>query len=119
MFFLPKSDDLEWTQHSLAKLRQYRLSASRIKRVLRHPDRLEVGIAANTIAAMQKAGSARHPYEIWVMYAQKKQNSKHKFQKPAKIRIISVWRYPGISPVHEPPPIPQEVWDILAKSGHH
>jgi hypothetical protein len=129
MFNLPKSDDLQWTQHSLRKLRQYNLSVSRIKRVLRFPKRKEVGVAPDTIASMQPAGSAKHQYEIWVMYATKSQNTKPKSpaegetrqrrqipnKRNKKIYIISVWKYPGISPIHEPPPIPEEVWEILAK----
>ena len=109
MFFLPKSDDLQWTQHSLQKLRQYNLSVSRIKRVLRFPKRKEVGVAPKTTASMQQAGSKKRPYEIWVMYQQKG-------KKDRKVTIISAWRYPGISPIHEPPPIPEDVWEILTKN---
>ncbi|OGZ33797.1 MAG: hypothetical protein A2Y98_02635 [Candidatus Portnoybacteria bacterium RBG_19FT_COMBO_36_7] len=115
MVFLPKSDDLYWTQHSLRKLRQYNLSVSRIKRILRYPNRKEVGVAPDTVACMQPAGSKKRPHEIWVMYQQKVQSSKFKVKSPGKIKIISAWRYPGISPVHEPPPIPEEVWKILTK----
>jgi len=121
MVFLPKSENLEWTQHSLAKLRQYRLSASRVLRVLRHPKRKEIGVAENTVACMQPAGSGKHPYEIWVMYQQKKENIKNKKEKKIysersrRVTIISAWRYPGVSPIHEPPPIPEEVWEILNK----
>jgi len=120
--------DLYWTQHSLLKLRQYNLSVSRIKRILRFPKRKEIGIAPDTIASMQPAGSKRRPYEIWVMYqlrqkAKEIRNSNFEIRnwendtrnKKGKITIISVWRYPGISPVGEPPPIPEEVWEILSK----
>ena len=31
------------------------------------------------------------------------------------IKIISAWRYPGVSPIHEPPPIPDDVWEIIEK----
>lgn len=102
-----RSENILWTSHSLQKLRQYNLSASRIMRVLRHPKRREVGIAPETIASMQPAGSEKNPYEIWVMYVRGK--------KTGNLRIISAWRYPGVSPVHEPPPIPDEVWEILRK----
>jgi hypothetical protein len=113
--FLPKSENLQWTQHSLRKLRQYNLSVSRVKRVLRHPKRREVGIAPDTAACMQPAGSGKHPYEIWVMYQQKGKSQKSKGKSDGKITIISAWRYPGVSPIHEPPPIPEEVWEILTK----
>jgi len=109
------SREIIWTQHSLRKLRQYNLSVSRIKRILRFPERKEVGVAPDTIASMQQAGSKKRPYEIWVMYQQKVKSSKLKVKSPGKITIISAWRYPGISPIHEPPPIPEEVWEILAK----
>src|SRR4030042_4856262 len=109
-----KSENLIWTQHSLAKLRQYQLSASRVLRILRHPDRKEIGIVPKTEACMQKSGSKKHPYEIWVMYQLRqkaKQTPKPKLQitnKMNEVTIISAWRYPGVSPIHEPPPIPEE-----------
>jgi len=110
LFF--KSENLIWTQHSLAKLKQYRLSASRVLRVLRHPKRREIGVAEKTVACMQPAGTGKNPFEIWVMYflvASRK-------SPVAKIKIISAWRYPGVSPIGEPPPIPDEVWEELGKS---
>ena len=116
-FFSPTSN-IYWTSHSHAKLRQYRLSESRVKRILRHPRRLEVGIAPDTVAGMQPAGSKKHPNEIWVMWAVdkfSKVNGNTKFNLNRKIRIISVWRYPGTSPAHEPPPIPQDVWELINK----
>ncbi len=115
-YFLLKSENIHWTQHSRTKLRQYNLSESRIKRVLRFPKRKEIGVAPDTIAVMQSAGSAKHPYEIWIMYQQKVKSSKLKGQSGGKITIISAWRYPGISPIGEPPPIPEEVWEELKKS---
>jgi hypothetical protein len=36
-------------------------------------------------------------------------SSKVKGQKSKVIKIISAWRYPGISPIGEPPPIPEDV----------
>ncbi len=99
---------------------QYRLSESRVKRVLRHPARREVGVAEDTVAGMQPAGSTKHPYEIWAMWQEKvksqKSKVKSKFNKPKQIIIISAWRYPGVSPIGEPPPIPEEVWAILKKT---
>jgi len=73
-------ESVHWTNHCLRKLRQYNLSISRIKRVLRYPKRKEVGVAPDTIAAMQLAGSKKHPYEIWVMYQKKIKKSKIKDQ---------------------------------------
>ncbi len=112
-----KSDNLIWTQHSLAKLKQYRLSASRVLRVLRHPKRREIGVAENTVACMQPAGTTKNPYEIWVMYQQKLKVKSEKLKVNPKITIISAWRYPGVSPIGEPPPIPDEVWEEIKRSG--
>lgn len=102
-------------------MRQYRLAASRIKRVLRHPKRLEVGVAEDTVAGMQPAGSKKHPFEIWVMWTQKVKGQKLKVKSKfnaggEKIIIISAWRYPGVSPLREPPPIPDDVWEALRKT---
>ncbi|PIV38375.1 MAG: hypothetical protein COS30_02475 [Candidatus Portnoybacteria bacterium CG02_land_8_20_14_3_00_45_8] len=121
MQVLSRQENLYWTDHVKTKMRQYRLSESRVKRVLRHPKRREVGVAPDTTAGMQPAGSPKHPYEIWVMWQQKLkiQKSKLKTQFSAggqRITIISAWRYPGISPVHEPPPIPEEVWELIRKN---
>lgn len=56
-----------WTQHSKIKMRHYRLTESRVKRVIRHPTRVEEGILEGAIAAMSPAGGKRYS-EIWVMY---------------------------------------------------
>lgn len=79
----------------------YNLSESRIKRILRFPKRTEEGIALDTIAMMQLAGTAKNPYEIWVMI-QKIEADKSGLDKNNisglmrnKIKIISVWKYPG------------------------
>jgi len=121
-------ENIRWTEHAKTKMRQYRLSESRVKRVLRFPKRLEGGVAPKTVAGMQAAGSKKHPYEIWVMWQQKVKNQKGrtipftrgrsltKIKIPEKqIIIISAWKYPGESPVHEPPPIPNDVWEIIKK----
>ncbi len=79
-----------WTRHSEAKMGFYHLSKQRVRRVLNSPKRVEEGIAPNTIAMMQAAGSKKHPYEIWLML----QKSKNK-EKTREIKIISAWKYPG------------------------
>jgi len=110
---LPKdSEQLYWTKHAKEKMRQYQLSERRLKRVLRKPIRIEEGVAPNTVAIMQRAGPKKHPTEIWLMYQTEKiKNQKSKIKK---MRIISACRYPGISPVREPPPIPDDVLSELA-----
>ena len=82
----------------------YKLSQQRVKRVINSPQRKEVGIAENTVALMQRAGSKKHPYEIWTMIQQKRQT---KNDKEKTIRIISAWRYPGITKSGEG--LPEEV----------
>ena len=110
-FNLPRDEkNILWTNHAKGKIIYYQLSEKRIKRVLRNPNRIEKGIAINTLAVMQIAGTKKHQNEIWVMY----QTAKSKISGE-KIRIISAWRYPGISPKREPPPIPQDALEELAR----
>lgn len=99
------SEKIFWTKHSKEKMRQYQLSEKRVLRILRKPDRREEGIAPGTIAAMQITGTKKHPTEAWLMY--------QILKKPKGIKIISVWRYPGRSPVGEPPPIPEDIYQEL------
>ncbi len=101
-------DKYQWTGHSLFKMRYYGLSQQRIKRIVRHPSRVEEAIVPNLIAVMQPADGKRYS-EIWAMY---KINSKLKTQS-AKIKIITAWRYPGKSP--ERNPIPKEVLDEIKR----
>ena len=108
MKFVPKIERFYWTKHVKSKMRYYRLSESRLKRVLRNPERKELGIAPKTVAVMQKAGTKKHPTEIWLMY------QKDKF----KTKIITAWRYPGISPKRQPPPIPEDIlWELNLNEG--
>jgi hypothetical protein len=105
MFFKGPRDDkmIFWTEHSKIKMRQYRLSESRLKRILKAPHRREKGVALKTIALMQGAGSKKKPSEIWLMYQLVGQKKK----------IISAWRYPGKSPIGEPIPIPEDIIEEL------
>lgn len=85
-----------WTRHAREKMRQYRLSESRVRRIIRHPERIEEGIAPNTVAVMQRAMSRRRQ-ELWTMYR----------LLGKQVRVITAWRYPGESPKRNP--IPPEV----------
>lgn len=96
-----------WTNHSQQKMRFYRLSESRVKRVVRHPARVEKGIALDTTACMQRGDSRKRKEEVWVMYQRKIPTSKD------KIVIISAWRYPGVSPIGKPIPIPEDILNDL------
>lgn len=90
---------VQFTAHSRAKMRQYGLSESRIKRVINSPRRIEEGIAPKTIAMMQPTTSFGKTWkqEIWVMIQDEKTSRK----------IISSWRYPGITKPGEP--LPDEI----------
>ena len=94
-----------WTQHIKTKIRFYGLSESRVKRIVRHPSRIEEGIAPNTVACMQSAGSAKKPHEIWVMY--QTVQSRDAKKQGVHLKMISAWRYPGVSPKRDP--IPKEI----------
>jgi len=136
-FKLPKkTEKYQWTEHSVYKMKQYGLSAQRILRVIRAPKRKEEGIVSKTIAVMQpgsishKNGKETWSQEIWAMYqihpVKLSAESGHpatrgfdgvkntKYHIPnTKMRIISVWRYPGVSPKRNP--IPE---DILNEIGN-
>ncbi len=109
------SGGLYFTRHSEYKMRQYSLSAQKVRGVIRNPKRREVGIVPKTVAVMQPvspkkiAGKpARNDsqakrsdsvgetwkQEIWVLYKEELKGKK----------IISAWRYPGISPKRDPIP---------------
>lgn len=119
-------DNYQWTQHALYKLKYYQLSKQRITRVIRNPERIEEGIVSKTIAVMQptsiriKNGKKVWSQEIWAMYQvgnHKAQITKHKqilktnYQTAHKLKIISAWRYPGMSPKNNP--IPEEIWNEI------
>lgn len=122
-----QSGRYQFTEHSRYKMKQYNLSEQRVTRIIRAPKRTEEGIAHNTIAVMQPGtvkrdakGKETWTQEIWVMYrlckskaitnnqnpiTKKTQNSE--FNQSMQLRIISAWRYPGMSPKRNP--IPEEI----------
>lgn len=120
-----KSGRYYFTLHAEYKMREYHLSRQRVIRIIRSPKRREVGIVENTIAVMQPASTKRvggkvtWTQEIWVMY---KINSKIKNQKSKieilnqpELKIISAWRYPGVSPKRDP--IPADILRELEDRG--
>jgi hypothetical protein len=133
-----------WTEHAKFKMKFYGLSPQRVLRVIRAPQRTEEGIVEKTIAVMQPAsrrrvsasrgGPAREIWsqEIWAMYQLRgsgaisksqfpisKKIPNPKFQKLQtknyKLKIISAWRYPGMSSRNNPIPeeILTEIKDVL------
>ncbi|MDP3771869.1 MAG: hypothetical protein Q8Q94_00650 [bacterium] len=123
-----------WTAHARQKMAFYRLTESRIKRIIRYPSRIEQGILETAVACMQPAapeakrplpfaktgssgfgrGSAKQS-EIWVMYVVVPARAGTKGQG---IKIITAWRYPGKSPERDPVPplILEEVRRIIHAS---
>lgn len=140
-FKVPKNTEkYEWTKHSLMKMQHYGLTAQRVLRVINAPQRKEEGVVEKTVAVMQptsvstKEGKRIWTSEIWAMYQirggakNKKQvtNSKNPLLSAAadilslegrggfrKKRIISAWRYPGVSPKNNP--IPEEILREMAE----
>ncbi len=123
LFKFPKDDrNFSWTSHVKNKMIFYRISEQKIKSILRSPDRKEEGIAPNTSAAMKRNDKPSKKEELWVMYATGTNNNKEKTDTEEKqpklggkkMRIISAWRYPGISPKGNNIPIPHDIQDELA-----
>ena len=106
---------ITWTQHSQIKMRQYGLSKQKLLGILYKPERKEQGIVPGTTAVMKTnkvffsskkitlddawKKPRKAPGEIWLMYKDTKD-----FRK-----IISAWRYPGISKPGEEIPIPDDI----------
>lgn len=98
-----------FTRHSEYKMRQYSLSLQKVRGVIRNPKRREEGIVPKTVAVMQPVNPKKEndkeiwKQEIWVLYKEEAHRKK----------IISAWRYPGISPKRDPIPsdILQELLD--------
>jgi hypothetical protein len=72
----------------------YRLSEQKVRSVMHTPKRVEQGIAPGTTAYLKPGGSKKNPHEIWVMTVEEKNER----------RVISAWRYPGITKPGEPLP---------------
>lgn len=106
------SKKIHWTFHARDKMRHYRLSESRVRRVIHAPLRIEEGIAPKTIAMMQPS-SVPHTalgkasdwnQEIWVMIEESGKERK----------VISAWRYPGKTKERDsiPPEILREMQEL-------
>lgn len=97
--------NIHWTIHARDKMRFYRLSEGRVRRIINAPKRIETGIAPATIAVMQPAsiktasdkGKPAWKEEIWVMIQDAKSQRK----------VISAWRYPGVTKPGDP--LPEEI----------
>ncbi len=116
-----------FTLHAQYKMRQYGLSEQRVRSVIRSPKRREEGIMPQTVAVMQPVspkkaggkpaspGGETWKQEIWVMFMTKGKSQKEKMKSgkgltpfiPVRMKIISAWRYPGVSPKRNP--IPEDI----------
>jgi len=117
---------LSWTQHSQIKMKQYGLSKQKLLGILYKPERKEKGIVQGTTAVMKtnkiffnskkitlsKAWirPKKAPGEIWIMFKDIKKDM------VLTRKIISAWRYPGISKPGEEVPVPEDI-KIFLKSG--
>ncbi len=120
-----------FTLHSQYKMKQYGLSEQKVRGVIRNPKRREEGIVKNTVAVMQPVsiknigGKETWKQEVWVMYTLRKNEAISKSPFPIskkipdtaqhRLRIISAWRYPGMSPKRNP--IPEEILRELEDGG--
>jgi hypothetical protein len=119
---------LVWTEHSKIKMRQYGLSKQKLMSILYKPERREKGIVLGTDAVMRtnkKFFNAKQitlkkawqqpkkaPGEIWIMY----KDLPARAGKPQERRIISAWRYPGVSKPGEEIPVPDDIRVEILKS---
>jgi hypothetical protein len=117
---------LVWTQHSEIKMKQYGLSKSKLSGILRNPERKEKGIVPSTTAVMktnktffkQKQITVKDAWqkpkkaagEIWIMYKDVKKAGEN------VRKIISAWRYPGVTKPGEAVPIPEDIKKELLNS---
>lgn len=120
LFKFPKDDKyFSWTRHVKDKMLQYRLSEQKIKAVLKNPARKEEGIAPKTLAVMKRNDTPKRKQEIWVMFQHAKSAPPPKgsgnANAPIRTKIISAWRYPGISPKGKQIPIPEDILNELEK----
>ncbi len=96
----PKNTNkISWTKHSIEKMKFYGLSSQRVIRVLRNPDRCQEAVAPGCVACMQTIGN-KSKTEIWMMYLVSNNNKK---------KIITAWRYPGVSQIQDKIPIPEDI----------
>jgi hypothetical protein len=131
-FKIPKNNEkYRWTSHIVRKMMHYRLTPSRVLRIVRAPERLEAGVAQGTVAGMQKTGSKQKPTEIWAMWREEKPRAKSSEPRGGRELmaggseliadhrkvIITAWRYPGVSPVRDTVPIPEDVLSELRAEG--
>lgn len=129
---------LAWTAHSEIKMKQYGLSKSKLSNILRKPERKEQGIVSGTTAVMRTnkiffktkeitvAGAwqkpRKAPGEIWLMYKDitpRHDSGQNKKDECPIRRIISAWRYPGITKPGDAIPIPDDIREELLNENNY
>ena len=122
MFYKEVKNDRKyfWTSHSKYKLIQYDLGPNVIKRVIRKPDRIEKGIAPDTVAVMKDRSTKSQERELWVMYQREIKNRNFKLKSDdnffsGRMKIISTWIYPGKTKKGKQIFIPDDVLEELKK----
>jgi len=125
---------LVWTEHSKIKMRQYGLSKQKLLGILSKPERKEQGIVPGTTAVMKtnkiffKAKQTtlsgawqkprKAPGEIWLMFRDTNPSGPKGYPSGQGFRkIISAWRYPGISKPGEAIPIPDDIRQELLQEN--
>ncbi len=101
------TDKISWTKHSFEKMKFYRLSPQRVLRILRYPERCQEAVVPGCIACMQSVGKKRKT-EIWMIYQDQLKMKDGKIKIKHK-KIITAWRYPGVSPIENKIPIPRDI----------
>lgn len=101
----------QFTSHARYKMTQYGLSEQKVKGIIRNPKRTQRGIAPQTAAVMQPVspkmmdGKEAWKQELWTMFVKKKKGVGPLARET--YRVISAWRYPGMSPKGSP--LPEEI----------
>lgn len=123
MLTLPKDTPrLKWTAHIKNKMIFYNLSGQQVLTIFRRPERVEEGVAPQTVAAMRTkkalGSKEKKSSEVWIMY----RVSKRSVQQASGLAIpvttlISAWRYPGVTKPGSPVPIPAEIREELENIG--
>jgi len=108
MFFKRPQNDQHfiWTKHVIEKMRYYGLSEQRLKKLFYKHKRKEEGIVPATTAIMNTVNFSKRPTEIWMMY---------QLTKTQKIKIITAWRYPGVSKRQEIPVPEDDITPSISK----
>lgn len=129
---------LHWTEHSKIKMHQYGLSKTKLIHLIYKPERKEKGIVPGTTAVMKTnpiRNNASYKLSISngtskIFFKEKEINIKKAWQQARKApgevwlmykdvkdqrKIISAWRYPGISKPGEAIPIPEDIREEIIK----